>query len=695
MIERKQVKKASVPPDSKDFVAGQTIPGTKYRVVGLLGRGAFGTVYECVETTMDIACAVKIVNADIATHPEIEQAMLIEGKQLAKISSDHVVKVRAMGTTSEASPRIYIDMFLLEGESLHDVLYALRRLAPLEAIIYASHVAMGLDAGHRVGLVHCDVKAANIFLAKLWDPLTQRDVTRGVVLDYGVGRVVSRGDTRNAIFRGTHGTAAPEQYRGQYLPQSDIYALGVTFFLMLTGQHPHGPVNNVRDLVAAKTQLGRIKRLSNVLPAIDPAIVVDPELDDLLWRMLQPDPVERPGSMGQVLAELSIIQEREEQRLLSLVVKGKSKSKPKGRIGVTVPEPPEKMRARMEGHYQTLGQPLPNTDLEDAPVSIDELCELLATKRYESKPPFSVAADRGAAQKRQIERYAAGETNRIGIETRTNDGLALLERTEPLAGAPSRADAEQSVGRSSAQPPAADAADLLDEDDPAVRAFFLGKSTLESAADGSFGEEEQAPRAADARVVLAPPPAPREDLRFPAPDRHFRDPRRASTFGAAVLPMPPANAVATALRQSRLLRFLVGLAAGALVLSGIYRLLLYRVRSELAANAATPSAAAPVVSHAPTASGNPAPVALPIPPPEPVVAPAPSGKPSAVAAPAHPSWPKAPTVATPVAAAPAPPPVAAASTAPHPAAPAPTYVSPHQGLLDEVNKSKDITHDIR
>ena len=137
-----------------DLPMGEYIPGTKFRVVGVLGRGAFGTVYDCEDGLLGAPCAVKLVNADLARHPEIEHAAIWEGRQLASIDSDHVVKVKGIGITAEHERRVYINMFKLRGESLFDVLMALERIPPLQSILYASHIAMGLLAGHEKGLIH-------------------------------------------------------------------------------------------------------------------------------------------------------------------------------------------------------------------------------------------------------------------------------------------------------------------------------------------------------------------------------------------------------------------------------------------------------------------------------------------------------------------------------------------------------------
>lgn len=551
-----------------EYARGAVIPGTSFRVRGILGRGAFGTVYDCDHLKLGVNAAVKLLNAELAHRPDLEALMLAEARRTAQIENDHVVKVRSIGVTKEPKPRLYVEMFKLSGESLFAVLRAAGRLEVLEAILYGLHIATGLAGAHAIGLIHCDVKPANIFLARIYDPMRREWVTRAVVLDLGVAQISSRASSERGSFVGSPITAAPEQIDGRFYVQSDVYALGVTMFMMLTGTHPHGPFSSPRDLMCAKIVPARIKRLHNVLPAVAEGAFVDDLLDDLLWRMMQPEYTDRPPTMEHVIAELSLIQERQEQRDLEAALLAKGKVKPRGRGAATTPEPPEAMRARMRDHYTTQNEDVPTSPLEEAPPSIDELLEGMKNKRADES--------RAEAQRRQIERFSAGLTNNVALpedrrpkdksahaeaenarrqrarvqademgffDTEASTGssrleLAGIEETAPMPGAPklpvakkraSAANEPAATGhaRSAGNVAAAQAdSELVVGNTSADREFFLGgKSTQRSVADAAFDRASPAPRAPEERVRLS-------DL--PRPDRRYNQERRPSTFGAVI-----------------------------------------------------------------------------------------------------------------------------------------------------------------
>lgn len=690
---------------SYEYQRGERIRGTSFVVCDPLGKGAFGTVYDCEHRKLGVRSAVKLLNAELSGRPDLEALMLAEARRTAQIENDHVVKIRSIGMTKETPPRLYVEMFKLEGESLYAVLRAAGRLEVLEAILYGLHIATGLAGAHGIGIVHCDVKPANIFLARIYDPMARAWVTRAVVLDLGVAQIASRSPFERRPFAGTAVTAAPEQHDGRFYPQSDVYALGVTLFMMLTGTHPHGPFSSPRDLMCAKIVPERIKRLRNVLPAVSEGAFVDPLLDDLLWRMMQPEYTERPATMEHVIAELSLIQTRQEDRELAAALAAKGKVKPKGRGAATTPEPPEAMRARMRDHYTSQNEDMPSDAPEDAPPSIDGLLEGIALNRRDEQ--------RADAVKRQIERYAAGVTNSMMLpedrrpqdasthveeerarRTRAREAaddmgafdldastgssrldMSQIEETAPMPGAPPlparnrRANEPEATGHGRAVEQVAAAqtgAGYATRETSADREFFLGgKSTQPSVADAPFDRRQQKAPPAEGRVKLS---------ELPRPDRRFNDERRASTFAGASLEHERETLQSWFGRRSRQSALFGGVMAGLVVLfvGGIAIAVVLRV--VLPSSGA--SAVAPERTSTSTSPSAAAPTTNPrIPPVEPVVTVASSAPPPVAAVPPRPT--QGHVVAPPTRVEPSPTVLSTAAPLPVPAAPpAPVVPAP-------------------
>ena len=527
---------------ARELLRGEVIPGTSLHVKGVLGRGGFGTVYDCVNAKLECDSAVKLLNAELFGRSDLEQGMLVEARRMAKIESDHMVKVRSVGLTREARPRLYVEMFKLQGQSLYAVLRALGRLSVLESVLYSIHVCTGLASAHALGIVHCDIKPGNIFLTRLYDPLTRGWVTRAVVLDLGIARFASTLRSEGGDFAGTPGLAAPEQFEGRFYPQSDVYAVGITLFMMLTGKHPHAPyIKNHRELMAAKLDVARIKRLGNVLPEVAPDSYLCPELDDLVFRMMLPDFRDRPASMEHVLSELSIVQQKVEAWDLRKALLAQGKVKPKGRGAATTPETPEVMALRVREHYESRNEAF----AENEDLSIDRLLDSAVEERKARTQRGGTVPGLGAvtpAQMRtaaEVLATAADEEERREQEYRNaiddlpfrGPAIALGEATPgpeawakleagrlglatppPLAGTQGAPEGEGSMGPS-----------VIAETD-ADREFFLGKSTQKSAAGVPVSAIEPAV-GMEERVQIAS---------LPRPDRGYANPRRTSTFAGSV-----------------------------------------------------------------------------------------------------------------------------------------------------------------
>ena len=348
------------PPGVVLFQPGDLIPGADLKVVRKLGEGGFGVVYECQDLHLEIPVAVKLLTTNARTSPELVTVFKEESRALAKLDSEHIVRVRRFGVTQEAFPRPFLVMFKLDGHTLLDALANLGRFSEADTVLYGIHIGMGLAAAHAAGLVHRDIKPANIFLSKRTDPITGRSLTFATILDFGIARAASSGspDSARLPVICSHPYCCPTQYEGRAYPQSDLYALAVTLFLMLTRDHPLGNYSSDRDWVRAKLVqrpkpqlVNEVIRELNLLRGVKKGKIplVDSELEDLLDRCLAYDPEDRPGTAEAFVRSLEIIHERIKARSeadedATLTEQG---IKPAPRGARTVPEPPEWMRKRV------------------------------------------------------------------------------------------------------------------------------------------------------------------------------------------------------------------------------------------------------------------------------------------------------------------------------------------------------------
>ncbi len=199
----------------------------RYRLMELLGRGGMGEVWRAFDTTTNRVVALKVLPAHLASDPTFEQRFRREAFAAASLNEPHVVPIHNFG---EIDGRLYVDMRLVEGRDLHTILQS-GPLAPMRAIKIIEQVASALDAAHRIGLVHRDVKPSNILVG-------EKDFA--YLIDFGIARATGEtGLTSAGDVVGTWAYLAPERITsGQLDPRSDIYALACVMFECLTGRQP-------------------------------------------------------------------------------------------------------------------------------------------------------------------------------------------------------------------------------------------------------------------------------------------------------------------------------------------------------------------------------------------------------------------------------------------------------------------------
>ena len=211
----------------------------RYRLVALLGRGGMGEVWRAHDTATDRTVAVKLLPPGLADDDTFVQRFRREAHAAARLNSPHVIPIHSYG---EIDGRLYVDMRLIEGRDLQDVLED-GPLEPGRAVRIIEQVAKALQAAHRVGLIHRDVKPSNILLDE--DDFAY-------LIDFGIARATQ--DTRLTNTGGMIGTLhylAPERLgSGEVDARADIYALACVLYECLTGGPPF-PADSTERLIVA------------------------------------------------------------------------------------------------------------------------------------------------------------------------------------------------------------------------------------------------------------------------------------------------------------------------------------------------------------------------------------------------------------------------------------------------------------
>ncbi len=228
-----------------DPLIGSTLGGL-YHVERLIGVGGMGRVYEATHVHLGKAYAVKVLPEGRADKPDATARFLREAQSATKIEHDHIVKI--VNFDSDEEHRLFIVMELLEGENLADRID--RGALPMdEAIEIARQTGDALQAAHDAGIVHRDLKPENIFITQK----NGRDFVK--VLDFGISKIKNpeHGDpklTATDQIVGTPLYISPELARGVAAVdhRTDIYALGVIMYEMITGSPPFTGQNHFQLL---------------------------------------------------------------------------------------------------------------------------------------------------------------------------------------------------------------------------------------------------------------------------------------------------------------------------------------------------------------------------------------------------------------------------------------------------------------
>jgi len=259
-------------------IAAPSVPG--FRVEKLIGEGGFGQVWRGVRESDGAIVAIKILHLELIR--SIDALTRFERELAAIEQLDHRSVVRAFGHGSLADGRPFLVLEYIDGPSLRDVITERGSLPAAETLQILEPLCDALQLAHDEGLVHRDVKPSNVILG------SDGAGARPVLLDFGLVKLTDQdgpGLTSSRSMLGTPAAMAPEQLKG--LPvtaRTDIYALGLLAFHMLTGKPAFGAAPGV-----VQTYL----QIHGPRPRPSTKADLDPAIDEPIGRALHPDPAQR------------------------------------------------------------------------------------------------------------------------------------------------------------------------------------------------------------------------------------------------------------------------------------------------------------------------------------------------------------------------------------------------------------------
>jgi Protein kinase domain len=270
--------------------------GDRFEIEDLLGAGGMGAVYKGIDRTNGTPVAIKVIQASSSVHLDILHRFLREAATAAKV--DHPAVVRMIHVDVSEDGMLFHAQELVDGETLQRRLRRGHRWQPGVAARLVSVLCDGLAAAHSVGVVHRDVKPANVMITRATPGLR--------LLDFGISKLHDDRDgefgaTRSGIILGTPPYMAPEQMSGtqNITDRADVYAVGVILFLLLTGRLPFEESTPYGSLLSAMLRdAPDVRSLEPDAPAA---------LARAVARCLEKDPASRPGAkeLSRELAELA------------------------------------------------------------------------------------------------------------------------------------------------------------------------------------------------------------------------------------------------------------------------------------------------------------------------------------------------------------------------------------------------------
>jgi serine/threonine protein kinase len=291
-----------------DGLIGSVI-GHRYLVTERIGAGGIGEVYKAQDVRLQRVVAVKVLRAHLAGDPDAVARVIREAANGSRIRNQYVVDISDYGETDEGRP--YLAMEFVPGESLRAIIARDGRLEPHRVVSLLRQIAGGLDAAHRLGIVHRDMKPDNVLVYT-----GEGGAELVKVVDFGISRAIrdeSQHLTKSGFITGTCEFMSPEQVTGRAFDhRTDIYALGLVTFMMLTGTLPFaGDTPELAMLV-------RLRESPRRLDQVDPSVRWPRELQDAIDRALALEAGSRFESAGEFARAVEHAVERSTEPRLAI-----------------------------------------------------------------------------------------------------------------------------------------------------------------------------------------------------------------------------------------------------------------------------------------------------------------------------------------------------------------------------------------
>jgi serine/threonine protein kinase/tetratricopeptide (TPR) repeat protein len=290
-------RRTSAPTPSRISISGMSasaavlqigdVLGGRYEILQLLGEGGMGAVYKASDRELDRFVALKVIRPELGSNPAILARFKQELLLAHQVTHRNVIRIYDLG---EADGLRFITMEYIEGKDLRSIIREKKKFAPEEAVDVIQQVCQALDAAHSVGVIHRDLKPQNIM---------QDGSGRILVMDFGLARTLEGdGMTQTGAIVGTMEYMSPEQALAKDLDQrSDIFALGLILYEMLTGKGP---------FVAESALASLIKRTQErAIPVSDVDDQIPGALSGIVSKCLEREVDQRYQSAALILADLN------------------------------------------------------------------------------------------------------------------------------------------------------------------------------------------------------------------------------------------------------------------------------------------------------------------------------------------------------------------------------------------------------
>jgi predicted Zn finger-like uncharacterized protein len=251
-------------PEGRDPLLGRVVNG-QFKIVRKLGEGGYGAVYEAKDVNLERRIALKVMLPSRAASREYVAKFFREARTAAQLSHPNVVAVHGVGLDKDNNI-YFLAMEFVEGRTLHDVLQERGPMPVEDAVNFIEQACRGLAAAHERNIIHRDIKPGNLMI-------TPSGAIK--IADFGLAKVYE-GETAQSTVIGTPYFMPPEQFEGKAKDgRTDIYALGVTFYYMLTLQRAHTGAGPAQILLSVMTK--------------EPTSVLEhrPELPEGIWPIVR------------------------------------------------------------------------------------------------------------------------------------------------------------------------------------------------------------------------------------------------------------------------------------------------------------------------------------------------------------------------------------------------------------------------